>query len=295
MGTGLPGDRPGDQRIDDAHSLVFETAPLTEAVECLGQPVAELLLSADAPLAQIAVRLCDVAPDGASERVSYGVLNLAHRNGSAAPAPLVPGEMVRVALPLKMFGHRFGPGHRIRFALSTAYWPILWPAPYAATITLDLAGSRFALPVRQARGEEPEVVFQPPAHGPFAPVTKRAESRVQRHVTLDSLTGEATYVTVGEGGLFGEGVEHFDEIDMTVNHGLTRRLTVSADDPFSARSVITQSYEMGRAGWLIRIESETAMTGTAETFRLTGALRAYENGALVVERVWDEDFARDHL
>jgi hypothetical protein len=114
-------------------------------------------------------------------------------------------------------------------------------------------------------------------------------------VTLDSLTGEATYVTVGEGGLFGEGVEHFDEIDMTVNHGLTRRLTVSADDPFSARSVITQSYEMGRAGWLIRIESETAMTGTAETFRLTGALRAYENGALVVERVWDEDFARDHL
>jgi hypothetical protein len=295
MGTGVAGDRPGDQRIDDGQSLVFDSAVLTEAVDCLGNPVAELLLSADAPLAQIAVRLCDVAPDGASERVSYGVLNLAHRNGSAEPAPLTPGEAVRVVVPLKVFGHRFAPGHRIRFALSTAYWPILWPAPYAATITLDLAGSRFALPVRPARGDEPEVVFQPPAHGPFAPVTKRAESRMQRHVTLDSLTGEASYVTVGEGGLFGEGVEHFDEIDMTVNHGLTRRLTVSADDPLSARSVITQAYEMGRDGWRIRIETETEMTGTAERFRLTGAVRAFENGALVVERLWDEDFARDCL
>jgi hypothetical protein len=268
---------------------------LTEAVECLGSPVAELWLSADASLAQIAVRVCDVAPDGASQRVSYGVLNLAHRDGSATPAPLVPGEPVRVVVSLKAFGHRFAPGHRIRFALSTAYWPILWPAPFAATITLDLAGSRFALPVRPMRVDEPEVVFEPPAHGPFAPVTQISESFLERHVTLDSLTGEATYVTVGEGGLFGEGVERFDEIDMLVDHGLTRRLTVAADDPLSARSVITQSYEMGRDGWRIRIETEAEMTGTASSFRLTGAVRAFENGALLVERAWDEAFARDCL
>jgi hypothetical protein len=122
------------------------------AVECLGSPVVELLLSADKPLGQIAVRLCDVAPDGASQRVSYGVLNLAHRNGSAAPESLVPGEPVRVVLPLKVLGHRFAAGHRIRFAVSTAYWPILWPAPYAATITLDLRiASPSDAPERQAR------------------------------------------------------------------------------------------------------------------------------------------------
>ena len=295
MGTGVVGDMPGDQRIDDGNSLVFDSDVLTDAIECLGQPVAELLLSADAPLAQIAVRLCDLAPDGASQRVSYGVLNLAHRDGSAAPKPLVPGEMVRVRVPLKVFGHRFAAGHRLRFALSTAYWPILWPAPHAATITLDLAGSRFLLPERQPQAEEAVVHFEPPAHGPFAPVTQLSQSRLERHVTLDSLTGEATYTTVGEGGLFGEGVLRFDEIDMLLDHGLTRKLTVSADDPLSARSVITQSMELGRAGWRIRIETETAMTGTAETFRMTGALRAYENGALVVERAWDESFARDHL
>ena len=295
MGTGVPGDMPGDQRIDDAHSLTFDSAVLTEPVEGLGVPLAELTLSADAPLAQIAVRLCDVAPDGASQRVSYGVLNLAHRDGSAAPKPLVPGEPVRVTVPLKAFGHRFAPGHRLRFAISTAYWPILWPAPYAATITLDLARSRFALPVREARAGEPAVTFLSPAHGPFAPVTQISQSRLERHVTLDSLTGEATYATVGEGGLFGEGVQRFDEIDTAVDHGLTRRLTVSADDPLSARSVITQSYEMGREGWRIRIETAAEMTGTAERFRLTGSVRTFENGSLVTERAWDESFARDHL
>jgi putative CocE/NonD family hydrolase len=293
MGTGVPGDMPGDQRIDDAHSLTFDSAVLTEAFECLGSPVAELVLSVDSPLAQIAVRLCDVAPDGASQRVSYGVLNLAHAQGSAAPKPLVPGEPLRVVVPLKAFGHRFAPGHRIRFAVSTAYWPILWPAPCAATITLDLDASRFGLPVRQARADEPAVTFEPPAHGPFAPITQLSQSRLARHVTLDNLTGEATYVTVGEGGLFGEGVLRFDEIDMLVDHGLTRRLTVSADEPLSTRSVITQSYEMGREGWRIRIETEAEMTGTAATFRLTGAVRAFENGALVVERAWDESFPRD--
>ena len=295
MGTGVTGDMPGDQRIDDAQSLTFDSPVLTEALECLGSPVAELLLSSDAPLAQIAVRLCDVAPDGASQRVSYGVINLAHRDGSAEPSRCVPGELVRVVVPLKVFGHRFAAGHRIRFALSTGYWPLLWPAPYAATITLDLAGTRFALPVRPAPADEPEVAFPPPAHGPLASVTQVSQSRLERHVTLDSLTGEATYVTVGEGGLFGEGVVRFDEIDMLVDHSLTRRLTVWADDPLSARSAITQSYEMGREGWRIRIETEAEMTGTAAIFRLTGTVRAFENGALVVERVWDEAFARDCL
>ena len=139
------------------------------------------------------------------------------------------------------------------------------------------------------------MTFAPPAHGPFAPVTQLSRSRLERHVTLDSLTGEATYVTVGEGGLFGEGVLRFDEIDMLVNHGLTRRLTVSADDPLSARSVITQSYEMGREGWHIRIETEAEMTGTRETFRLTGAVRAYANGVLEVVRAWTETVPRDRL
>ena len=45
----------------------------------------------------------------------------------------------------------------------------------------------------------------------------------------------------------------------------------------------------------IRIETETEMTGTADVFRMTGTVRAFENGELVVERVYDQSFPRDHL
>ena len=51
-----------------------------------------MTLSPDRPQANIAVRLCDVHPDGASELISYGVLNLTHRNSHEFPQALVPGE-----------------------------------------------------------------------------------------------------------------------------------------------------------------------------------------------------------
>ncbi|MCB8881611.1 CocE/NonD family hydrolase [Acidisoma cellulosilytica] len=295
MGTGVIGDMPGDQRIDDGLSLTFDSAPLTEDCEILGQPVIDLLLSSDRPLAQMAVRLCDVSPDGASQRISYGVLNLAHRDGSEDPKPMVVGQATPIRIKLKMCGHRFASGHRIRFAISTAYWPILWPAPEAATLSVDLAGSRFTLPVRARDAVPLPVSFAEPAHGPFAPITQLSQSKLGRSVSIDTLTDTATYMTVGEGGLFGEGVFRFDEIDLTLDHGLNRTLTVQADDPLSARSSISQYFDLGREGWQIRIETETAMTGTADEFHLTGSVRAFENGELVVERLYDQSFPRDHL
>ena len=41
------------------------------------------------------VRLADVAPDGAIEQVSEGILNLTHRDSHAEPTPLEPGRTLR--------------------------------------------------------------------------------------------------------------------------------------------------------------------------------------------------------
>src|SRR5690606_28614585 len=84
---GLAPELPLDQREEDGKSLVFDTGPLTEAMEILGAPVAELEVAADQPGGLIAVRLNDVAPDGASTRVTYGVLNLTHRESHETPQP----------------------------------------------------------------------------------------------------------------------------------------------------------------------------------------------------------------
>ncbi|MGI3902414.1 MAG: CocE/NonD family hydrolase, partial [Janthinobacterium lividum] len=294
MGTGVAGERPTDQRFDDGLSLCFDSEPLGEDVEVLGNPVVALSLASDLPQAQLAVRLCDVAPDGSSLRISYAVLNLAHRDGSEEPRPMVPGEAVQVRVALKMCGHRVPAGHRLRLALSTAYWPLVWPAREAATLSVHTGASLLRLPMRESGRSEPEVVFAAPRHGPAAPTTKLAESRAARRVTFDLLNDTATVVTEGEGGLFGEGVMRFDAIGTDLSHDLTRTLTVGRD-PLSAETRIVQRYAMGRDGWRIRIETETAMRGDATHFTIEGELRAFENDTLVRTRRWHERIPRCEL
>ena len=102
-GTWCPwgvSELPGDQGCEDDLSLCFTSEPLKERVEILGSPAVTLELSADRPLALVAVRLCDVSPTGASTLVARGLLNLSHRSGSAEPQPLEPGKVETVRVPL---------------------------------------------------------------------------------------------------------------------------------------------------------------------------------------------------
>ena len=293
MGTGVVGEMPADQRIDDGLSLVFDSEPLEADRDVLGFPVVTLDLSSDRPHAQLALRLCDVAPDGASLRVSYAVLNLDHRDGSEAPKPMVPGERVQVRVPLKVCGHRFPAGHRIRLAVATAAWPLVWPARDAATLTIVTGASRLALPVRPAVPDEAPVTFALGRGGTPTPRTLLREGHIRRSVSFDHVTGKATFTTVGEGGLFGEGVGLWDDIGTTVSHDLTRRLTIGPDDPDSAEATIAQSYAMLRDdGWAIRIETQVTLTGSREAFAIVGALKAFEGDALVATRSWSETIPR---
>ena len=95
LGFGRRVDVALEQRAEDGRSLVFDTPPLAERVEILGIPRARLAVSADQPQALLAVRLCDVAPDGSSTLVTRGVLNLTHRESHETPAAR-PGEIVAV-------------------------------------------------------------------------------------------------------------------------------------------------------------------------------------------------------
>src|SRR5690606_20288554 len=78
-GYGIGPEGQPDQRIDDGKSLCFDSEPLDRQVEILGAPLVDLDLSIDRKQGFVVARLCDVAPDGSSHRVSYGVLNLSHR------------------------------------------------------------------------------------------------------------------------------------------------------------------------------------------------------------------------
>jgi uncharacterized protein len=292
MGTGCPGEHPTDQRLDDGGALVFDTPVLEREFSVLGPPCLSLQVASDAPIAQLAVRLSDVAPEGWVTRVSYQVLNLTHRDSHEQPSALVPGRYYPVRLTLNACGHRFLPGHRVRLSIATAYWPTVWPAPYAATLSVRTQGSALELPVRK-EGERGTVSFPPPVHGPKTPVTVIAPGRLRRVTSQDHISGLNTYLTEGEGGVFGEGVLRFDAVDVQIAHSLKRELTIGDEDPLSARYVLTQSYEMGREGWRTRVDTRAQMRSDVGTFYLTGTLTARLNAEVVAERAWDLTIPRD--
>jgi uncharacterized protein len=294
MGTGTIGQAPIDQRHDDGFSCIFDSAPMSERMEVLGAPELEIAIAADKPVAQLCVRLCDVGPDGSSRRVSYGVLNLTHRDSHAAPSALTPGVFYDIRVKLNDCGYAFAPGHVVRVALSSAYWPLVWPSPESATLTAQLPG-RLVLPVRMPSSVEETVGFEPPPHHDRPPITKLAEGRTTRTVAHDLLTGVVTYVSHGEGGLFGEGAYRFDDIDTMVSHDLRREFSIGAGDPLTARHRIEQNYELGRENWMIRIEAEASMQATATDFLLRASVKAYENGKVTAVRDWRETIPRDLL
>src|SRR5699024_2698121 len=112
-----PPDMPYDQREEDGGAMVFDSDPLEERLEVLGAPTVELSLSADRPVAMVAVRLSDVALDDAATRVSYGVLNLNQFHGADNPQPLEPGQKQTVTVQRNGLAQSFPAGHRLRLSI----------------------------------------------------------------------------------------------------------------------------------------------------------------------------------
>jgi putative CocE/NonD family hydrolase len=292
-----PGDVPGDQRQDSSGSLEFTTAPLEQRLEILGNSRVILELAADQPNAFVAVRLIDVAPDGMATSVARGFLNLTHRDSREAPTPLVPGERYRVEVQLTGTAYAFPASHRLRLALSTAYWPILWPSPRTATVTIFTGVSQLLLPVRQPepRSTIPLQLPEPVAAEP-SPVTVLRQGRVERSVSTDQISGLVNHRLYVDGGVFGDwGKFRLDSIDMDMGHIFERIYSIHPDDPNSARATMTQSYEMGRGDWQVKITAGAEMTSSAASFELTAWIEAFEGDAAICRREWRSSIPRIHM
>ena len=84
---------PDEQTPDDQKSACFISDANTGAFDMVGAPVVRFSFSSDKPNAQLAIRLCDLRPDGTSAFITYGVLNLTHLASHEAPEALVSGQV----------------------------------------------------------------------------------------------------------------------------------------------------------------------------------------------------------
>lgn len=287
-GFGADGEMPRDQRSDDGGSLCFDGDPLTDGLEILGAPVVDIDIRVDRPSAMLVARLCDVAPDGSSLRVSYGMLNLTQRDDRAAPSPMVPGRWYRVRLQLNDLAHAFPAGHRIRLGFSTSYWPIAWPSPEAVIATVRTGSSTLILPVRPPRAEDADLrPFEAPEAAPGSSHTKLRRLPMRRGIEIDLATNEIVYTLRSDGGeLGGASLARIEEIDLELGYAMTKRFRIQESDPLSAQAELEQETSLRRGDWHIRLDCRTRLTATADYFQFSGRLRAHEDDVLFEEKDW---------
>ncbi|MFF5310806.1 CocE/NonD family hydrolase [Streptomyces massasporeus] len=287
-----PPDLPYDQREEDGGSLVFDSAPLTEPVEILGSPSVELDLSVSEPVALVAARLSDVSPDGAATRVSYGILNLTRRDSTESPEPLEPGRRYRATIPLNGVAQAFPPGHRIRLSLSTSYWPLAWPAPKPALLSVHEHSSTLTLPVRPV--EEPDEVpsspFGEPEGTPPLAMTQVTPPEERWDVKRDLIDYRSELDIVKD-----RGTVRFEDIGLEAGRRARERYTAVADDFTSVGGETTWTMRFRRDDWDVRVVTHTRLTCDETDFFVDATLDAYEADRRVFSRTWNEKVPRDLL
>ena len=282
----LGPEMPGDQRHDDALSACYDTA-LEQPIDIVGAPEITLTLTSNRPVAMVAVRLCDVHPDGASTRITYGVLNLCHRHGSENAQPLVPGEAVTMSFKLDDIAYRVPAGHILRVAVSSSYWPMVWPSP--AQVSLTLQSGQISVPVREAATGDEWTFPEPEAASPWQIETLRAGSN-SRSIEHNQVSGKIALLIEDDFG------EARDKDHGLIHGGIAReRWEIHPDDPLSAYGETHWTEVSGRDNWRTRTETFTTMRCDRHNFYLTGRIEAYENDNVVFERDFAETIARQGI
>jgi putative CocE/NonD family hydrolase len=279
-------DLPHDQREEDGGALVFTTAPLTETLELLGAPVLELELSADRPVAMVAVRLSDMRPDDKVTRVTYGVLNLTHRDSHAQPAPLEPGKIYRVRVQLNDVAQTLPKGHRIRIAISSSYFPLAWPPPQSTRLSIHTGRSCLLLPLRIPRQEQ--IHFAEAEASASGKQTQLVEGHQNWRVIRELDTDLSTLEVVNDNGIF-----RLEDIDLKVQRKTQEWYSYQADDFSSARGETLWSRSFERGDWKIKTVTRTLLRCDQEYFYLDAELDAWENERRVYSNNWNRRIKRN--
>ncbi|MBB5936721.1 hypothetical protein FHS42_003798 [Streptomyces zagrosensis] len=287
-----PPDLPYDQREEDGGSLVFDTDTLTECVEILGSPTVELDLAVSEPVAQVAARISDVAPDGSATRVTYGLLNIGRGDGTKDPEPLEPGRRYRAVIELNGVAQAFPAGHRIRLSLSTSYWPLAWPPPRPVLLSVYERTSTLTLPVRPADRPDglPQHPFGEPEGTAPLPSTQLTPVEERWDVKRDLVGYHAELEIVKDRGMV-----RFDDICLDVGRRAYERYTAVADDFTSPSGESAWTMHFRRGDWDVRVETRTVMRCNEKEFLVNATLDGYEGDRRVFSRSWNETVPRDCL
>jgi hypothetical protein len=283
---GVPFGLPGDQRPDEALSLVYTSEPLASDLAILGRPRAIIHLTSSAAVIGVAVSLSDVAPDGVSHLVAKGMLNVTRRHSLTDPQLLLPGEPAELAIDIDATGWRFRTGHRVRLSIAAADWPNVWPTPQPGTLDVwhgPHRPSRLVLPVVPSEGTVEVPVFLPsPFRGRHSAA---ATPRPTWTVTRDLLTGRAA-VTIAAV------TQHRTPDGALIDRDCGCTCAVDPTDPARVTARGWHACRSTHAGRTTAARADVTVASTADVFDVTIDLEVTVDGAVHATRRWSESIPR---
>ena len=291
---GLPWGQSLDQRLDNARSITYDWTP-TEELLVLGQADVALQVRSSAPVGHLSLKLCDVAPDGASTLITRTFLDLAQRGVwpsdpfgqvDATPQPVVPGEWIDLRLQFEATTWTLLPGHRLRVAIAGTDWPNCWPPAQPFSLSVRRASVRLTLPTAATLPPLRDA-FEP---GPGPSPTHDDAEGVEWSYQYDVLQRE-TRVHSRYGGPY-EGTHGTKVVDLYEGD-----LGVSTVDLSNAWARGRARYDMTFAlpdGGTTECSTEARLhvRSDRERWYVDITLTATRNGAPFGERTWTEEFAR---
>ena len=255
-----------DQRFEDSVAAVVEWN-VDEDIALLGRVIARLRVNVDVRAAELAVRLCDVTPDGASTLVAMGAARL---DGTAEQ---------EVEVSMRANGYVVSAGHSLRLAITPGYWPMLWPPPNAATVTIAPEQCSLDLPLVPPTATTLSVV--PPEAEPRG--ERRPRSRWSQQVfgsdeVLMERVTDSGVVQLDDGSWWRVG---------------DRSVWSTGDDPLDSTTTTAAVMERGRGEWHVRWKATSTMTADSECFHVTVHVSAIARDEPLFERSYGYDIAHD--
>ena len=204
---------------------------------------------------------------------------------------MTPGEAATIRVQLNDTAYAFLPGHRIRLAVSTTYWPMVWPTPEPVELTLETGASSLTLPVRPPRaGDDGLRLEEEPVQGPPAPFRVLRPAEDARTLVQDAMTGETVVTNRAESGLL-----YHEGIDLAFGVGGTDTCRIREGDPLSAVGESRRTFEVRRGDWRVRTEGRVTLRCTRDEFLVAADLEAFNGDARAFSRTWNLRIPRDHV
>ncbi len=281
---GVGPEMPLDQRYEDVGAVCFLTSELADTLEICGSPTVTLKIKSNQPKGSLVLRLSDVARNGESTQITYGLLNLTHHTGSDQPRLLNVNSWCTVTVALNAVAQQIPRGHKIRLSVSTESYQLIWPVFPKTTLVLQTGISYLDLPIRSVENGTDSLFTFPRAAIP-EPTAVTWLRPVKRRRTI---THETTSGLITRSYLKDDGAYRINENNMELDTKGTLTYSCVNDDPLSAKAELSFRIQHSKGDWNACLEGNLVVSATSHNIQFLGQITASSDEQKVAIRHFDE-------